>query len=65
LHLPGEQCLAFEDSPNGVRAAREAGIRVVGVPNPITRQADPLKAHLLLSSLAEMPLEVLLARFDD
>ena len=65
LHLPAKACLAFEDSPNGVRAAREAGIRVVGVPNPITRQADPLKAHLVLSSLADIPLEVLLARFDD
>jgi HAD superfamily hydrolase (TIGR01509 family) len=65
LQLPGEECLAFEDSPNGVRAAREAGIRVVGVPNPITRQADPLKAHIVLDSLADLPLEVLLARFDD
>ncbi len=29
---PG-QCVAFEDSPTGVRAAHAAGIRVVGVPS--------------------------------
>jgi HAD superfamily hydrolase (TIGR01509 family) len=65
LHLPGEVCLAFEDSPNGIRAAREAGIRVVGVPNMITVQAGPLYADKVLSSLVEIPLEVLLARFDN
>lgn len=64
LGLPGRDCLVFEDSPNGIRAAQEAGIRVVGVPNQITRQAGQLKAEVVLSSLAELPLEVLLAKFD-
>lgn len=29
------RCLAFEDSPTGVRAARDAGIPVVGVPKQV------------------------------
>jgi HAD superfamily hydrolase (TIGR01509 family) len=63
LELPADECLAFEDSPNGVRSARSARLKVVGVPNPITAQAGPLPADLLLSSLAELPLEELLENF--
>jgi len=62
LQLPPSECLAFEDSPNGVLAARRAGLRVVGVPNPVTAHAGPLQADLVLSSLAEMPLEEILRR---
>jgi HAD superfamily hydrolase (TIGR01509 family) len=63
LDLPAGECLVFEDSPNGVIAARAAGLQVVGVPNPVTAQAGPLPADLVLTSLADLPLEVLLGRF--
>jgi HAD superfamily hydrolase (TIGR01509 family) len=33
LGWPGDQCIALEDSYNGVRAARAAGIRVIMVPD--------------------------------
>jgi HAD superfamily hydrolase (TIGR01509 family) len=59
---PG-QALALEDSPNGVRAARAAGMRCVAVPNPVTRLMDLSHADLVLPSLAELPLPALLARF--
>lgn len=52
-----EDCLAFEDSPTGVRAARAAGMRVVGIPSAgmrFTRDATP---HLTLSTLHEFELE--------
>jgi HAD superfamily hydrolase (TIGR01509 family) len=58
------QALVFEDSPNGVRAARAAGIFVVAVPNPITRLLEAAGADLSLDSLAEFPLPELLARFN-
>jgi HAD superfamily hydrolase (TIGR01509 family) len=64
LDLPSEQAVAFEDSPNGVKAARAAGLRVVAVPNPITVHGRIEGASLRLSSLAEYPLDVLLARLD-
>jgi HAD superfamily hydrolase (TIGR01509 family) len=64
LQLAAAECLAFEDSPNGVLAAKRAGLRVVGVPNPVTVQAGPLKADLVLSSLEELPLGAILERFE-
>jgi HAD superfamily hydrolase (TIGR01509 family) len=64
LGLPAAECLAFEDSPNGMLAARRAGLKVVGVPNPVTAQAGPLPADMVVSSLTELPLEVILEHFD-
>jgi HAD superfamily hydrolase (TIGR01509 family) len=61
LHLPATEALVFEDSPNGILAARRAGIRVVAVPNPITAQGTIDGADLLLSSLVDMSLEELLS----
>ncbi len=36
LAVPKEAAIVFEDSPNGVKAARQAGIFVVAVPNELT-----------------------------
>jgi HAD superfamily hydrolase (TIGR01509 family) len=59
---PGE-AIAFEDSLNGVRAAKAAGLFCVAVPNPITETFALEEADLLLRSFEELPLEELLARF--
>lgn len=61
--LPQES-LAFEDSPHGMMAAKQAGIITIGVPNPATRHLDLSQADLVLDSLADMPLAKLLARFN-
>ncbi len=37
LGVSASEAVAFEDSPNGVRAARTAGIYTVAVPNDVTR----------------------------
>src|ERR1700730_3558505 len=34
LEVPPDQCAAIEDSSNGLRAARAAGMRVVAIPRP-------------------------------
>jgi HAD superfamily hydrolase (TIGR01509 family) len=62
LEVRPEEAVVFEDSPNGVRAARAAGIFTVAVPNAITRRLPLDGADLRLGSLAELPLEELLAR---
>jgi HAD superfamily hydrolase (TIGR01509 family) len=49
-------CIVFEDSPNGVRAARAAGMRCVAVPNPVTRPLDLGGPDLVLASVSEFPL---------
>jgi HAD superfamily hydrolase (TIGR01509 family) len=53
-------CVVFEDSPNGIRAARAAGMPCVAIPNPLTRQL-PLDADLVVESLAGHPLAEILA----
>ncbi len=64
LKLPAEAALVFEDSPNGILAAKRAGLRVVAVPNPITRHGTMDDPDLLLTSLASMPLKHLLEFFN-
>jgi HAD superfamily hydrolase (TIGR01509 family) len=60
LALEPEEALALEDSPNGVLAARRAGLFCVAVPNPLTSRLPLDGADLLLDSLASLPLEALL-----
>ncbi len=62
LKIKADEAIAFEDSPNGVTAARAAGIFVVAVPNPTTSQLKIDGADVTVSSLANLRLEDLLAR---
>ena len=57
---PGE-AIALEDSPNGVAAAKAAGLLCVAVPNDVTRMLDLGGADLVVGSLADLPLVRLLA----
>ena len=58
---PGE-AIAIEDSPNGVSAARAAGIFCVAFPNAVTERLDLSHADLIVESLEAVPLEQLLER---
>ena len=60
LRVRKNEAIVFEDSPNGVRAARAAGIFVVAVPNSVTSQLAIENANLTLTSLADLPLHDLL-----
>jgi HAD superfamily hydrolase (TIGR01509 family) len=64
LAIEPEEAIAFEDSPNGVTAAKRAGLFCVAVPNPLTCQLVLTHADLQLTSLAEMPLQRLLERLE-
>ena len=63
LGVAAADAIAFEDSPNGVRAAKAAGIFCVAVPNEVTRALGLDEADLVLDSLAELAPSELLARF--
>jgi HAD superfamily hydrolase (TIGR01509 family) len=58
--LQPSQAIALEDSPNGIAAAKRAGLFCVAVPNPLTCQLPLAHADLLVNSLADMPLQRLL-----
>ena len=62
LDLRPEEAVALEDSPNGIAAAKAAGIFCVAVPNPLTRRLSLAAADLQLASLADLPLDRLLER---
>ena len=61
LDVAPEHAVALEDSPHGIAAAKDAGLRAVAVPNALTKDLDLSRADVRVSSLAEMPLAKLLA----
>jgi HAD superfamily hydrolase (TIGR01509 family) len=61
LGVAPREAVAFEDSANGIAAAKDAGLLCVAVPNALTAGMDLSRADLRLSTLAETPLERLLA----
>ncbi len=62
LGLQAADAVAIEDSPNGIAAAKRAGLLCVAIPNPITEGLDLGAADLRLRSLAEVTLPQLLDR---
>jgi HAD superfamily hydrolase (TIGR01509 family) len=62
LGVAPSQAIALEDSPNGVLAAKRAGLYCVAVPNSMTRGLAFDRADLQVDSLADLSLDGLLAR---
>jgi len=60
LNLGGNECLAFEDSANGLRAARSAGIATILTPTAFTAGQDFSEAARVLQDLATLTLDELL-----
>jgi len=57
--------LAVEDSPNGIAAAKAAGLRCVTVPNAMTETLDVSAADLRLASLADATIAEVVARLGE
>jgi HAD superfamily hydrolase (TIGR01509 family) len=64
LRVDPREAIAFEDSLNGLLAAKSAGLHCVVVPNFVTQQLDFKMADDILSSLAEISLIDLLEQFN-
>jgi len=53
-----EEAVAFEDSPNGIRAAKAAGLFCVAVPNKMTMDLPMTQADMIIPSLEVAALEL-------
>lgn len=62
LGVAPNEALAFEDSLNGLRAAKKAGLFCAVIPNPMTRAMDFSEADLILERMSELPFPELLKR---
>ncbi|UNL87077.1 HAD family hydrolase [Priestia koreensis] len=60
LGVTADEAMAFEDSPNGTRAAKAAGIQTVIVPNPATASLTFDEYDYKLHSMDELTLSELL-----
>ena len=61
LQLPAAACLALEDSANGLRSARAAGIATVVTPNSFTAHHDFSGALRVVPDLSNVSLKQLIA----
>jgi beta-phosphoglucomutase-like phosphatase (HAD superfamily) len=61
LGVGAAEAIAFEDSPNGIRAAKAAGIFCVVVPNGVTRTFDLSEGDLRIESFDDMSLDEVLS----
>ncbi len=62
LGTAASRCIAFEDSHNGLVAAKSAGIPCVVVPTPMTRHMDFSLADLIVPRLGDPSLDVIAHR---
>ena len=62
LGVSPSEAAVLEDSLNGIKAAKAAGMFVAVIPNPLTKHLDLSEADLILESLSGVSPEMLLQR---
>jgi len=60
LGLNSPEAIVFEDSPNGITAARRADIFTVAIPNIVSNRLNTSHANLVLPRIDALPLSELL-----
>jgi HAD superfamily hydrolase (TIGR01509 family) len=62
LSVMPQEAIVLEDSPNGVKAAKKAGIFTIAVPNRMTEDLPLDHADLRIASLEELDLQTAIRR---
>jgi HAD superfamily hydrolase (TIGR01509 family) len=62
LGIEAADAIAFEDSPNGITAAKAAGLYCVAVPNPVTAELPLGQADLRVESFTDISYSELVDR---
>ncbi len=61
LGVDPAETLAIEDSPSGIRAARDAGLYTIAIRTHWMRDVDQTDAHVIVDSLRDIDIDALLA----
>jgi len=64
LSLAQSEAIVFEDSPNGITAARAGGIFVIAVPNEITKTMNTSHADMSVNSFFDLDIDQLCHDFE-
>lgn len=64
LRVDAADAIAFEDSPNGITAAKAAGLYCVAVPNPVTAELPLGQADLRVESFTDISYSELVDRLE-
>ena len=54
LNIAAGNCVVFEDSPTGIKAARSAGMRVIAINSQYVDLADLTEAEIIIDSYHEL-----------
>jgi len=65
LGVSGHETIAFEDSLNGLIAAKAAGLHCVVVPNEVTKYIQFTNYNLKLESMTDLPLEEVIRKIEN
>jgi HAD superfamily hydrolase (TIGR01509 family) len=65
IDVRANEGIALEDSPNGIQAAKDAGLFCVAVPNQMTHRLHLERADLTLNSLLDLPLSEVITRAEN
>lgn len=60
LKIKPTEAIALEDSPNGIKSAKAAGVFCVAVPNEVTKELNLKEADIIIDSLDRYPLDNLI-----
>ncbi|OGD85705.1 hypothetical protein A2164_01455 [Candidatus Curtissbacteria bacterium RBG_13_35_7] len=59
LNVHPKFCVVLEDSQTGVEAAKNAGMKVIGIPSIYTREQDFSKTDKIVSSLSDINIQMI------
>lgn len=57
LNMVPSRCVVIEDAPNGIEAAKRAGMKAIGLLNEFHSQADLARADWIIRSFSELSYE--------
>ena len=63
LGIPPASCLVIEDARNGVKAAKAAGMRCIGLQNLNSGNQDLSEADLVIGNFNELNLDIIKGLF--